>query len=86
MSVADGSLAAMSEYDERSDPVSDSDAEDSDAPVADAVWEAPATGVPAVDDVLVAVRALDSQPVEEHVAVFEQAHDRLRRALDPGHG
>ena len=49
-------------------------------------WEAPATGVSAVDDVLAAVEALDGRPVEEHVAVFEQAHERLRRALDPGHG
>lgn len=76
--MADGNLAAMSEYDERSDPTAESTSPDD--------WEAPATGVPAVDEVLVAVRALDSRPVEEHVAVFEQAHDRLRRALDPGHG
>jgi hypothetical protein len=48
--------------------------------------DAPATGVSAVDDVLAAVEALDGRPVEEHVAVFEQAHERLRRALDPGHG
>ena len=37
-------------------------------------------------DVIAAVRALDGQPVEEHVAVFEQAHERLRRALDHQHG
>lgn len=49
-------------------------------------WEAPSTGVAAVDDVLASVQGLDGRPVEEHVAVFEQAHDRLRRALDPGHG
>jgi hypothetical protein len=49
-------------------------------------WEAPATGVPAVDDVLASIRAIDDGPVDEHVAVFEQAHERLRRALDPGHG
>ena len=49
-------------------------------------WEAPATGPSVVDDVLAAVEALDGRPVEEHVAVFEQAHERLRRALDPGHG
>jgi hypothetical protein len=48
--------------------------------------EAPTTGMTAVDDVLAAVEALDGRPVEEHVAVFEQAHERLRRALDPGHG
>lgn len=44
------------------------------------------TGVAAVDAVLASVHALDEQPVAEHVAVFEQAHDQLRRALDPGHG
>lgn len=49
-------------------------------------WDAPGTGVPAVDDVLASVQALDDRPVAEHVAVFEQAHERLRRALDPGHG
>jgi hypothetical protein len=48
--------------------------------------ETGSTGVSAVDDVLATVRALDGRPVEEHVAVFEQAHERLRRALDPGHG
>lgn len=49
-------------------------------------WEAPTTGVAAVDAVLASVQALDDRPVAEHVAVFEQAHDQLRRALDPGHG
>jgi hypothetical protein len=49
-------------------------------------WEAPTTGVAAVDAVLASVQALDDRPVAEHVSVFEQAHDQLRRALDPGHG
>lgn len=49
-------------------------------------WEAPSTGVAAVDAVLASVQGLDERPVAEHVAVFEQAHDQLRRALDPGHG
>ena len=40
------------------------------------------TGVPAVDEVLDAVAALAERPVAEHVAVFESAHERLRRALD----
>ncbi len=39
-----------------------------------------------VSDVVASVQALDGQPVEEHVAVFEQAHERLRRALDQQHG
>ncbi len=37
-------------------------------------------------EVVASVEALEGQPVEEHVAVFEQAHERLRRALDQRHG
>jgi hypothetical protein len=46
-----------------------------------------ATGVASVDGVVEAVSALEGRPVEEHVSVFEQAHEQLRRALDdaPGH-
>lgn len=40
------------------------------------------TGVPAVDQVLASVAALSDAPVSEHVAVFERAHEQLRRALD----
>ena len=40
------------------------------------------TGLAAVDAVLDAVAALDGRPVEEHVAVYEQAQEQLRRALD----
>lgn len=40
------------------------------------------TGVAAVDDVLRQVSALSDRPVVEHVAVFEHAHEQLRRALD----
>ncbi|MGY2874879.1 hypothetical protein ACVW00_002069 [Marmoricola sp. URHA0025 HA25] len=40
-----------------------------------------ATGHPAVDEVLRSLDDLDGRPVDEHVAAFEQAHDRLRRAL-----
>lgn len=36
-----------------------------------------------VAEVLAAIEGLDAQPVADHVAVFEQAHERLRRALDP---
>lgn len=39
------------------------------------------TGHPAVDEVLQSLQALDDLPVDEHVAVFEQAHDELRRTL-----
>ena len=40
------------------------------------------TGVEDVDTVLASVEGLDERPVDEHVAVFEDAHERLRRALD----
>lgn len=40
------------------------------------------TGVEEVDAVLESVDDLDGTPVDEHVAVFEGAHDQLRRALD----
>lgn len=40
------------------------------------------TGVEEVDAVLESVEDLESRPVEEHVAVFENAHEKLRRALD----
>ena len=40
------------------------------------------TGVPEVDAVLADVESLAGRPVEEHVEVFERAHETLRRALD----
>ncbi|MCW2843116.1 MAG: hypothetical protein JWN22_1032 [Nocardioides sp.] len=40
------------------------------------------TGVDDVDAVLAAVEQLEDRPVEEHVGVFEGAHEQLRRALD----
>lgn len=42
--------------------------------------------VSAVSEVLASVQALHDQPVADHVAVFERAHERLRRALDQRHG
>lgn len=42
------------------------------------------TGVEEVDAVLDSVDALEGRPVDEHVAVYEEAHERLRGALDPG--
>jgi hypothetical protein len=41
------------------------------------------TGDPAVDDVLAGLDALHGLPVDEHAAVFEEAHDSLRKALEP---
>ncbi len=40
------------------------------------------TGVESVDQVLAEVAAVADAPVGDHVAVFERAHDQLRRALD----
>ena len=35
-----------------------------------------------VDTVIRSLESLEDRPAEEHVAVFEQAHEQLRRALD----
>lgn len=40
------------------------------------------TGVERVDAVVDAVSGLAERPVDEHVAVYEEAHDELRRTLD----
>ena len=52
--------------------------EDSEIPDAERVR----TGVDGVDQVLAAVEGLEERPLEEHVGVFEMAHEQLRRALD----
>lgn len=44
--------------------------------------ELEATGHPAVDEVLRSLHELEDKPVDEHVAVFERAHEQLRRALN----
>lgn len=49
--------------------------------------ETPApTGHGAVDGVLASLSALADLPAEEHVAVFERAHEQLRSALDAPSG
>jgi hypothetical protein len=40
------------------------------------------SGVERVDAVVADVAALADRPVEEHAAVYESAHERLRRTLD----
>lgn len=40
------------------------------------------TGHPAVDEVLRSLDGLESAPVDDHVAVFESAHEQLRRTLN----
>lgn len=52
-----------------------------DAPVEAAV-PAAQTGHGVVDAVIASVADLADTPVEEHVAVFERAHEQLRGALD----
>jgi hypothetical protein len=39
------------------------------------------TGHPVVDAVVSTVEGLHQRPVDEHVAVFESAHEQLRAAL-----
>lgn len=61
-----------------------------DEPTGEHVGAAPVaevTGHPAVDAVLASLEGLEGQPVGDHVAVFENAHDTLRSALnDAGEG
>lgn len=40
------------------------------------------TGIDSVDAVLDLVAGLEGRPLDEHAAVFEDAHARLRSALD----
>lgn len=47
-----------------------------------AVAQAPPTGDDRVDDAIAGLRRLQGQPTEEHVAVLEEAHGRLRDILD----
>lgn len=42
----------------------------------------PSDAIPAVIEALHAVEGLAQRPLDEHVVVFEQAHEQLRRALD----
>jgi hypothetical protein len=46
------------------------------------VAQAPATGDPRVDDAVAGLSRLASRPAEEHVAVLEEVHGRLRDILD----
>ena len=46
------------------------------------VAEAPATGDARVDDAIAGLSRLRGRPAEEHVAVLEEVHGRLRDILD----
>ena len=51
-------------------------------PVAPEPDEPVRTGNEAVDGVLQSLDTLEQVPVDDHVAVFERAHEQLRAALD----
>jgi argininosuccinate synthase len=53
-----------------------------DADVEGATEERVRTGVGRVDAVIDRVAGLADRPVDEHVSVFESAHEELRRTLD----
>ena len=55
---------------------------DVDAPENPAADRPEPTGQAEVDEVVDEVAGLDETPLEEHVAVFERAHARLRGTLD----
>ena len=61
-------------------PAPDEPAPDELAP--DELAEPVRAGNPRVDAVLDSLEDLQDLPVSEHVAVFERAHEELRRALD----
>jgi hypothetical protein len=63
-------------------PSTDPEDLDPEAETAAAEDETPTTGVPAVDRVVADLDRLDDAPLEEHLAVFERAHESLRSALD----
>jgi hypothetical protein len=50
-------------------------------PADDGAPTSQSTGHPAVDEVLRSLDDLEARPVDEHVPAFEEAHDKLRRAL-----
>ncbi len=70
----------MTEHTPETEPETSPDVDSADT--AQEFAEPERTGVEVVDDVLASMRGLDDRPVEEHPAVFESAHERLRQALD----
>jgi hypothetical protein len=71
------------EYVEQSEPDTQAVSMDESAPepVNQALTEANETGNPDVDAVVSSLNGLDDLPVADHVAVFERAHESLRRTL-----
>jgi hypothetical protein len=56
--------------------------ENQDLDAGRAVAQAPATGDARVDDAIAGLSRLQGRPAEEHVAVLEEVHGRLRDILD----
>jgi len=86
---AAGSVSAMDEPDEVTPAETwdeDEGAQRADSTPAPGRHLAEGTGHPAVDAVLASLEGLEDMPVHDHVAVFESAHDSLRRALDQAAG
>lgn len=50
-------------------------------PADDVVGQAEVTGVGPVDEVIAGLDGLPGRPLAEHVAVFEEAHAKLRQVL-----
>jgi hypothetical protein len=71
------------EYVDQGEPDSQAVSIDESAPepVAPAFTESNETGDADVDAVVSSLNGLDDLPVADHVAVFEQAHESLRRTL-----
>ena len=63
-------------------PRQGADDKDQDINAERSVAEAPATGDPRVDDAVAGLSRLRGRPAEEHVAVLEEVHGRLRDILD----
>lgn len=72
-----GDVEAVADDTPDGDAVAELQAEASDEPE-----EGVTTGVQVVDDVLGTLEGLADQPVEEHLPIFEAAHEELRGALD----
>ena len=74
-----GDVEAAADGPPEGDAVAELEAESS---AADATEPGVRTGVTVVDDVLGTLEGLDDLPVEEHLPIFEAAHEQLREALD----
>jgi hypothetical protein len=72
-----GDVEAVADDSPEGDAVAELQSEVSDEPE-----EGVTTGVQVVDDVLGTLEGLGDQPVEEHLPIFEAAHEQLRGALD----